>query len=84
MKQIIKYMYISVLSLFCFFQLGLAAELKIKSFTINANTEKIIEEYVVRKGDTLSEIGDKYNVSIQDLSMYNKLGGRLYTSAKSS
>jgi len=54
----------------------LAAELKIKSFTINANTEKIIEEYVVQKGDTLSEIGDKYNVSIQDLSMYNKLGGQ--------
>ena len=71
MKRIIMYMLTSVLPIFCFFQLSQAAELKINPFTIDANTKRIIEKYVVQKGDTLSEIGDKYNVSIQELSKYN-------------
>ena len=65
------YMLTSVLPIFCFFQLSQAAELRINPFTIDANTKRIIEKYVVQKGDTLSEIGDKYNVSIQELSKYN-------------
>ena len=71
MKQIIMHMFTSVFTILCFFQLSQAAELKINPFTIDANTKRIIEKYVVQKGDTLSEIGDKYNVSIQELSKYN-------------
>ena len=64
-------MFTSVFTIFCFFQLGSATQLKINPFTIDANTKRIIEKYVVQRGDTLSEIGDKYNVSIQELSKYN-------------
>ena len=77
MKQIIMYMFTSVFTIFCFFQLGSATQLKINPFTIDANTEKIIEKYVVQKDDTLSEIGYKYNVSIQALSMYNNLRSQI-------
>ena len=73
MKQIIIYMFTSVFTIFCFFQLSSARQLIINPFTIDANTKKIIEKYVVQKGDTLSEIGDKYNISIQVLSTYNNL-----------
>lgn len=40
-------------------------------FTIDAKKKVILEKYEVQKGDTLSEIGDKHGVSIQELSKYN-------------
>lgn len=77
MKQIFMYMLISVFTVFCFFQLSPAEQSIINPFTVDTNTKKIIEKYVVQKGDTLSEIGDKYNVSMKDLSKYNNLKSQM-------
>ena len=71
MNRITVFISTCILISICFFQLSSAADLNQNPFTIDANTKKIFEKYVVQKGDTLSEIADKFNVSIQELSKYN-------------
>ena len=71
MKRTTIFLITFIFLLFYFFRLNVVAELKSNAFTVDANTKRIIENYVVQRGDTLSEIGDKYNVSIQELSKYN-------------
>ena len=71
MNRIMLFIYTAFLTIMCFFQISQATELIHSPFAIDANTKRILEKYVVQKGDTLSEIGDKYNVSIQELSKYN-------------
>ena len=66
-----------LLIILCFFQFSAAAELKHSPFAIDANTKRIIEKYVVQKGDTLSEIGYKYNVLVKELIHFNNLRSQM-------
>ncbi|MFH1701743.1 MAG: tetratricopeptide repeat protein [Candidatus Zixiibacteriota bacterium] len=75
MKRIIIFLFVFTFLNFFFFRVHTQAESKGNPFTIDAKAELIIEKYVVLKGDTLSEIGAKYNVSIQELSKYNNFKG---------
>jgi LysM repeat protein len=64
------------LFLYCF-RFNAVADSKINPFTIDPNTKRIVERYMVQKGDTLSEISDRYSVSIQKLSKYNHLKSQM-------
>ena len=65
------------MAILCFFSFSTAAELKRSPFAIDENTKMIIEKYVVQKGDTLSEIGYKYKVSIKELCELNDLKSQM-------
>ena len=71
MKRIMIFLLTFIFLNFIFFRLNTLAESKSTPFSIDTKTERIIEKYVVQKGDTLSEISTKYNISIQELSKYN-------------
>ena len=73
MKRNTIFMFTFIFLFFNFFRIYASGESKENPFTIDIKTKKIIEKYVVQKGDTLSEIGEKYNASITELSKYNNL-----------
>ena len=72
MKKILFYIIAFANFIFCC-QPSSAKQIIQNPFTIDENTKKIIEKYIVQGGDTLSEISERYKVSIQGLSSYNNL-----------
>jgi len=73
MKGILKFLYVCFFLNLVFFSIESPAASAESPFAIDTETDVVTKKYTVQKGDTLSEIGVQYNVSIQDLNRYNNL-----------